>query len=165
MSHTCQDDLVLKVTQSDVPYFNAPIYLENKQQVGKIDEIFGTLRDYFVSVNLSDTVKAKSFEKDQTLYIDPAKLLPLKMFLPGGDKKTRWRPRRSWRGPRGWSGCTPWPRWIRWRSRWRTGRTPRPRGIWRRPGWRWIQRRPRSRLIMPLFLYTSHILHSVFCLL
>ena len=33
MSHTCQDDLVLKVTQTDVPYFNAPIYLENKQQV------------------------------------------------------------------------------------------------------------------------------------
>ena len=33
MSHTCQDDLVVKVTQSDVPYFNAPIYLENKQQV------------------------------------------------------------------------------------------------------------------------------------
>ena len=58
-------------------------------QVGKIDEIFGTLRDYFVSVNLSDTVKAKSFEKDQTLYIDPAKLLPLKMFLPGGDKKRK----------------------------------------------------------------------------
>ena len=33
MSHTCQDDLVLKVTQHDVPYFNAPIFLENKQQV------------------------------------------------------------------------------------------------------------------------------------
>ena len=52
MSHTCQDELVVKVTQTDVPYFNAPIYLENKQQVGKIDEIFGTLRDYFVSVNI-----------------------------------------------------------------------------------------------------------------
>ena len=71
MSHTCQDDLVLKVTQADVPYFNAPIYLENKEQVGKIDEIFGNLRDYFVSVKLSDTVKAKSFKKDQTLFIDP----------------------------------------------------------------------------------------------
>ena len=35
MSHTCQDDLVVKVTQKDVPYFNAPIYLENKQQVSK----------------------------------------------------------------------------------------------------------------------------------
>ena len=40
MSHTCQDDLVLKVTQTDVPYFNAPIYLENKQQVHrKIQQI------------------------------------------------------------------------------------------------------------------------------
>ena len=33
MTHTCQEDLVLKVTQTDVPYFNAPIYLENKEQV------------------------------------------------------------------------------------------------------------------------------------
>ena len=65
MSHTCQDDLVVKVSQTDVPYFNAPIYLENKQQIGKIDEIFGTLRDYYVSVKLSDDVKAKSFNKGQ----------------------------------------------------------------------------------------------------
>merc|ERR1719308_233659 len=84
MSHTCQDDLVVKVTQKDVPYFNAPIYLENKQQVGKVDEIFGTLRDFFVSIKLQGDVKAKSFEKDQMLYIDPAKLLPLQRFLPGG---------------------------------------------------------------------------------
>ena len=77
----------MKVTQKDVPYFNAPIYLENKQQVGKIDEIFGTLRDYFVSVTLQDDVKAKSFDMDQLLYIDPAKLLPLARFLPGGDQR------------------------------------------------------------------------------
>ena len=25
-----------------IPYFNAPIYLENITQVGKVDEIFGT---------------------------------------------------------------------------------------------------------------------------
>ncbi len=98
MSHTCQDDLVLKVTQTDVPYFNAPIYLENKQQVGKIDEIFGTLRDYFVSVKLGDDVKAKSFNKGQTLYIDPAKLLPLQRFLPGGDKRGRGGGGRGGRG-------------------------------------------------------------------
>merc|ERR1719244_1744506 len=101
MSHTCQDDLVLKVTQSDVPYFNAPIYLENKQQIGKIDEIFGTLRDYFVSVTLQDTVKAKSFEKGKEFYIDPAKLLPLQRFLPGGDKKRGGGGRG---GPRGGGG-------------------------------------------------------------
>ena len=36
MTHTCQEDLVMKVTQTDVPYFNAPIYLENKEQVKAI---------------------------------------------------------------------------------------------------------------------------------
>ena len=73
MSHTCQDDLVLKVTQQDVPYFNAPIFLENKQQVGKIDEIFGTLRDYFVSVKLGEDVKAKSFAKEQVRKLEKCK--------------------------------------------------------------------------------------------
>ena len=28
-SHPCQEDLVVKSTIEDVPYFNAPIYLEN----------------------------------------------------------------------------------------------------------------------------------------
>lgn len=46
VSHPCQDELVLKCTHSRVPYFNAPVYLENKQQVGKIDEILGPITDY-----------------------------------------------------------------------------------------------------------------------
>lgn len=48
-----------------MPYFNAPIYLENKQQVGKIDEIFGNIRDYYVSIRLQEDVKAKSFKLKQ----------------------------------------------------------------------------------------------------
>lgn len=79
---TCQDDLVLKAEIEDVPYFNAPIFLENKSQIGKIDEIFGTLRDYSVSVKLSDNMRADSFQAKQKLFIDPAKLLPLQRFLP-----------------------------------------------------------------------------------
>lgn len=82
LSHTCQEDLVVKVEIEDVPYFNAPIYLENKEQIGKIDEIFGTIRDYSVSVNLSQNVKAASFTPNQKLFIDPNKLLPLARFLP-----------------------------------------------------------------------------------
>lgn len=47
MTHTCEDDLVVKSKMDEkVPYFNAPIYLENKQQIGKVDEIFGPIRDY-----------------------------------------------------------------------------------------------------------------------
>jgi rRNA processing protein Gar1 len=69
LTHTCQNDLVCKVTLEDVPYFNAPIFLKNKQQVGKIDEIFGTLKDYYVSVKLSDDVKATSFQNKDEVYI------------------------------------------------------------------------------------------------
>ncbi|XP_017016736.1 H/ACA ribonucleoprotein complex subunit 1 [Drosophila kikkawai] len=80
--YSCQNDLVCKVGIQDVPYFNAPIFLENKEQIGKIDEIFGTVRDYFVSVKLSDNVYANSFNPNQSLYIDPGKLLPIARFLP-----------------------------------------------------------------------------------
>ena len=64
-THPCQDELICKCTLEDVPYFNAPIYLENKQQIGKVDEIFGSIKDYSVSVKLSDDVKAKSFAPNQ----------------------------------------------------------------------------------------------------
>lgn len=77
-----QDDLVCKVEIEDVPFFNAPIYLENKEQIGKIDEIFGNLRDYSVTIRLGENMKASSFQKHQKLFIDPAKLLPLQRFLP-----------------------------------------------------------------------------------
>ena len=41
---TSQDDLVVKSTLEDVPYFNAPICLENKQMIGKVSftAAFGT---------------------------------------------------------------------------------------------------------------------------
>ena len=81
-SHACQGDLVVKSSIKDVPEFNAPLYLENKLNVGKIDEIFGNIKEYYISVKLSDDVKAKSFEANQQLFIDPAKLLPLSRFLP-----------------------------------------------------------------------------------
>ena len=44
--HPCENDLVVKCTNESVPYFNAPIYLENKSQIGKVDEIFGPMTDF-----------------------------------------------------------------------------------------------------------------------
>ncbi|XP_017872965.1 PREDICTED: probable H/ACA ribonucleoprotein complex subunit 1 [Drosophila arizonae] len=82
LSYICQNDIVCKVDIDDVPYFNAPIFLENKEQIGKIDEIFGTVRDYSVSIKLSDNIYANSFKPNQTLFIDPGKLLPIARFLP-----------------------------------------------------------------------------------
>lgn len=43
--HPCEGDLVCKSVNEGIPYFNAPIYLENKTQIGKIEEIFGPMTD------------------------------------------------------------------------------------------------------------------------
>lgn len=52
--HPCEDDLVCKckTEENKVPYFNAPVYLDNKEQIGKVDEIFGQLRDFVSFPNL-----------------------------------------------------------------------------------------------------------------
>lgn len=63
--YSVQDDLVCKVEIEDVPFFNAPIYLENKEQIGKIDEIFGNIRDYSVTIRLGENIKSVGFKKNQ----------------------------------------------------------------------------------------------------
>ncbi len=54
MTHICQEDLVCNLTHEKIPYFNAPIYLENKEQIGKIDEIFGPIKGTVWHVNSSN---------------------------------------------------------------------------------------------------------------
>lgn len=104
-SYGCQDDLVVKAEIENVPYFNAPIYLENKEQIGKVDEIFGNVKDYSISVKLSENMKADHFKTAQKLFIDPAKLLPLARFLPQAPGAKRGGPGgRGGRGGRGAGG-------------------------------------------------------------
>lgn len=43
---SCEGELVCKFTKMDptkVPYFNGRVFLDNKTEIGKIDEIFGPL--------------------------------------------------------------------------------------------------------------------------
>ncbi|CAI9724151.1 ACA ribonucleoprotein complex subunit 1 [Octopus vulgaris] len=102
--YPCQEDLVCKNTNEKIPYFNAPIYLENKQQIGKIDEIFGSIKDSCFSVKLSENMKANSFKGNQKLFIDPAKLLPLARFLTPQRGGGRGRGGRGRGGPGGGRG-------------------------------------------------------------
>lgn len=48
-THLCENDIVCETTCGKIPYFNAPVYFENKTQIGKIDEIFGGIKS---NVNL-----------------------------------------------------------------------------------------------------------------
>ncbi|VDM59496.1 unnamed protein product [Angiostrongylus costaricensis] len=103
-THTCEDDIVCKCTCGKIPFFNAPIYFQNKEKIGKIDEIFGSLLDNGFSVTLSDGIKSASFKLGQKLFIDPAKLMPIERFLPGNTHGGRGRGGRGRGADRGRGG-------------------------------------------------------------
>ncbi|KAL3623814.1 hypothetical protein CASFOL_032630 [Castilleja foliolosa] len=80
--HACEGDAVTKLTHEKIPYFNAPIYLQNKTQIGKVDEIFGPINESYFSVKMMEGIVATSYTPGEKFFIDPAKLLPLGRFLP-----------------------------------------------------------------------------------
>ncbi|ODV87160.1 hypothetical protein CANARDRAFT_26583 [[Candida] arabinofermentans NRRL YB-2248] len=80
--HSCEGDIVCKSINEKIPYFNAPIYLENKTQVGKVDEILGPLNEVFFTIKPSEGVQATSFKDGDKFYIAADKLLPIERFLP-----------------------------------------------------------------------------------
>ncbi|PIN20203.1 H/ACA small nucleolar RNP component GAR1 [Handroanthus impetiginosus] len=109
--HACEGDAVTKLTNEKIPYFNAPIYLQNKTQIGKVDEIFGPINESYFSIKMLEGIVATSYSAGDKFYIDPAKLLPLARFLPqpkgqaqAGRGGGRWGGRGGGRGGRGSGG-------------------------------------------------------------
>lgn len=80
--HACEGEMVCKSTNVKIPYFNAPIYLENKSQIGKVDEILGPMNELYFTIKLQDGMVATSFKVNDKVFIAPDKLLPLERFLP-----------------------------------------------------------------------------------
>ncbi|KAH3688485.1 hypothetical protein WICPIJ_000523 [Wickerhamomyces pijperi] len=80
--HSVEGDIFCRSINTKIPYFNAPIYLENKTQVGKVDEILGPLNEVFFTVKPSEGVQADSFKSGDKFYIAADKLLPIDRFLP-----------------------------------------------------------------------------------
>ena len=67
--HPCEGDIVCRSINTKIPYFNAPIYLENKTQVGKVDEILGPLNEVYFTIKCSEGVQATSFKEGDKFYI------------------------------------------------------------------------------------------------
>jgi len=80
--HACEGDAVTRLTNEKIPFFNAPIYLQNKTQIGKVDEIFGPINESLFSIKMMEGIVATSYSQGDKFFIDPAKLLPLSRFLP-----------------------------------------------------------------------------------
>ncbi|GAW83303.1 H/ACA ribonucleoprotein complex subunit 1 [Plasmodium gonderi] len=91
----CENDLVIKnKLENLVPYFNGRIYLENKEEIGKVDEILGPINEFYFSVKLKEGIHAKSFSNNTQFFIDQSQTLPLSRFLPQ-EKKTTHQPKKK----------------------------------------------------------------------
>ncbi|KAJ5476574.1 Translation elongation/initiation factor/Ribosomalbeta-barrel [Penicillium sp. IBT 31633x] len=80
--HSCEGEMVCESINPKIPYFNAPIYLENKTQIGKVDEVLGPINQVYFTVKPQDGIVATSFKPGDKVYIGGDKLLPLEKFLP-----------------------------------------------------------------------------------
>ena len=81
--HAVEDEMLCASSMKDkVPYFNAPIYLQNKSEIGKVDEILGPINEVYFSVKMGDGMIASSFKKGDKVFISGEKLLPIERFLP-----------------------------------------------------------------------------------
>lgn len=78
--HSAENEMVCRLTNAMIPYFNAGIYLENKAKIGKVEEVFGPINKVYFTVKPDNGVNAASFKADDRFYIGSDKLLPLSRF-------------------------------------------------------------------------------------
>ncbi|KAJ5391344.1 H/ACA ribonucleoprotein complex subunit GAR1 [Penicillium cosmopolitanum] len=80
--HSCEGEMVCESINPKIPYFNAPIYLENKTQIGKVDEVLGPINQVYFTIKTSEGIQSESFKTGDKVFIGGDKLLPLEKFLP-----------------------------------------------------------------------------------
>ena len=80
--HASEGDMFCKSVNEKIPYFNAPVFLENKTQIGKVDEILGPINEVYFTVKCQEGVVASSFKSNDKVFIGTDKLLPIDRFLP-----------------------------------------------------------------------------------
>ncbi|KAI9831173.1 MAG: H/ACA snoRNP pseudouridylase subunit [Phylliscum demangeonii] len=82
--HACEGEMVCESINTKIPYFNAPIYLENKTPIGKVDEILGPLNQVYFTIKPQEGIVATSFKTGDKFYIGGDKLLPLEKSVGSG---------------------------------------------------------------------------------
>ncbi|KAG4303986.1 hypothetical protein PORY_002639 [Pneumocystis oryctolagi] len=65
--HACEGEMLYASTHTKIPYFNAPVYLENKCLIGKIDEILGPMNQVYFTVKPQEGIIASSFHTGDKL--------------------------------------------------------------------------------------------------
>ena len=78
--HDAEGELVCRLTNSMIPYFNAGVYLESKSKIGKVEEVFGPINKVYFTVKPDTGISGSSFQVEDKVYISTEKLLPLSKF-------------------------------------------------------------------------------------
>lgn len=94
--------MVCESTNPKIPYFNAPIFLQNKTPVGKVDEILGPMNQVYFTIKPQEGIVSTSFKSGDKFYIGGDKLLPVERFLP--QPKVAGVKKRGGAGGRGGAG-------------------------------------------------------------
>lgn len=122
--HACEGEMVCESVNPKIPYFNAPIYLENKTPIGKVDEVLGPINQVYFTIKPQEGIVATSFKPGDKVYIGGDKLLPLEKFLPKPKPPPGPKPKKAAGGRGGRGGA----RGGRGAPRGGRGGAPRGRG-------------------------------------
>ena len=81
-SHACEGLLICNVVGGNVPLLMRSIYLQNKNKIGKVDDVFGPMSKPGLAIKPDEGVKAESFKAGDMLYADPQQTRDTKFFMP-----------------------------------------------------------------------------------
>ena len=84
--------LICNCTHKDVPILRRKVYYKNKNEMGSIEDVFGTISEFGFVIELNTDLNAESFKPGDIIYGDAYNMLSLDRFLEG-DKKTTKRPK------------------------------------------------------------------------
>merc|ERR1711939_1096042 len=96
--HACEGEIVCESINTKIPYFNAPIYLQNKTQIGKVEEVLGPINSVYFTIKTNEGIQAASFKSGDKFHIGGDKLLPKPKPPPGTAKPKRAGGARGGRG-------------------------------------------------------------------
>ncbi|RVD91296.1 small nucleolar protein, partial [Tubulinosema ratisbonensis] len=84
--HTCSTDLVLVLTNQNIPFPNAPVYWKDTK-IGMVDEVFGQLNNVYLSVKLDKVFDIKKYKKREDFFGLENKFIKKERFLSRTDEQ------------------------------------------------------------------------------
>mmetsp|Transcript_9651 Transcript_9651/g.25984 ORF Transcript_9651/g.25984 Transcript_9651/m.25984 type:complete len:222 (+) Transcript_9651:31-696(+) len=96
--HPCENEMVCRCTLGKIPHFNAGIYLQNKEKIGKIEEVMGPITQIYFTIKPVEGIKPTSYSPGDKFYISTEKLLPVERFTQPNSGKPRGGGARGGRG-------------------------------------------------------------------